>query len=243
MNTKHLKRRNFEKRKGKCNLTYYRKHISFWASYFLVFMLFHDAQILAQDITSSYSVLSEPAASAATRKLFGGTITNFGYGGPAIKFTRFNNQFAFMTGGRGAFTINKRYTIGGGGYGIANSIRIAGQSIDTTSYFKMGYGGPEFGYIFFSGRKVNIGATFLVAAGAAFCQSKPKNNGAKLSGNDFRILEVVEPSFYGEIVLNRFMRFHSGISYRYVSGSDMADINVLNMRGFSFYAGLLFGKS
>jgi hypothetical protein len=54
-----------------------------------------------------------------------------------------------MTGGRGACTINNRYTLGGGGYGIANSIKLPDSSQDTTLNFKMGYGGLELGYIFF----------------------------------------------------------------------------------------------
>ena len=44
----------------------------------------------------------------AGRKLFGGTITNSGYGGIILKFSTLNNQFAFMSGGRGACTINNQ---------------------------------------------------------------------------------------------------------------------------------------
>ncbi len=50
-----------------------------------------------------------------------------------------------MTGGRGALTINNRYTIGGGGYGIANSIVLSGTSEDTIRNFKIGYGGLKQG--------------------------------------------------------------------------------------------------
>jgi hypothetical protein len=186
--------------------------------------------------------VSQTSAQGTTRKLFGGNITNFGYGGPVIKFSRFNNKFAFMTGGRGACTIDNRYTFGGGGYGIANSIKLPGLSPDTTRNFKMGYGGLELGYIFFSGGKVNIGGTLLVAAGAAFWQNKPKNNGEKLFDDDFNIFPVLEPSLYSEIALNRFMRLHTGISYRYVHHAHLDYISDQNIRGFSFYVGLLFGK-
>jgi len=45
---------------------------------------------------------SHPTTTYKAQALFGGSITNSGFGGIAIKFSRFYNQFAFMTGGRGA---------------------------------------------------------------------------------------------------------------------------------------------
>lgn len=214
-------------RRRKCKLELRQPRFSTWVITVQFILMFNVSQTFAQD---------------ATRKLFGGKITNFGYGGPALKFSRFNNQFAFMTGGRGACTIDNRYTFGGGGYGIANSIKLPGLSQDTTRNFKMGYGGLELGYIFFFGKKVNIGGTLLVAAGAAFWQNKPKNSGEKLFDHDFNIFPVLEPSLYSEIALNRFMRLHTGISYRYVHHAHLDYISDQNIRGFSFYVGLLFGK-
>ena len=190
--------------------------ISIWATAVLFLMMFNASRTFARETTSADFSASVPANVDTPRKLFGGKITNIGYGGPAIKFSRFNNQFAFMTGGRGAITINNRYTIGGGGYGIANLIQLSGSDLDTNSYFKMGYGGLELGYIFLPGKKVNIGGSLLIAAGAAFWQNKPKNNGEKLFDDDFNIFPVLEPSFYSEIAINRFMWLHAGISYRYV---------------------------
>ena len=204
--------------------------------------MFNVSQTFAQDTTSAYFATSVPATADITRKLFDGKITNFGDGGPAIKFSSFNNKFAFMTGGRGAFTIDNRYTIGGGGYGIANSIKLPGSSQDTSQYFKMGYGGLELGYIFVPGKKVNIGGTLLFAAGAAFWQNKPKNNGEKLFDDDFNIFPVLEPALYSEIALNRLMWLHAGISYRYVYHAHLDYISDQKIRGFSFYVGLLFGK-
>ena len=215
---------------------------SVWVLPILFFMTFHAIQITAQNTTSNNSAFSELVTAPTTRKLFGGNITNIGYGGPAIKFSRFNNQFAFMTGGRGAIIINNRYTIGGGGYGTANSIDIPGSSADTSRLFKMGYGGIELGYIFFPGKKVNIGGSLLIAAGAAFWQNKPKSNGEKLFDDDFNIFPVLEPSLYCEVVLNRFMWLQTGISYRYVHHAHLDYMTDQNIRGFCCYMGLLFGK-
>ena len=157
-------------RRRKCNLEFRQPHLSVRVMPVLFFMMFNVIQPFAQNIVSADSVTRMPGTADTTRKLFGGKITNSGYGGIIIKFSRFNNQFAFMTGGRGACTINNRYPTGGGGYGIASTIHLPGSSQDTIRNFKMGYGGLELGYIFFPGKKVNIGGSLLVAAGAAFWQ-------------------------------------------------------------------------
>jgi hypothetical protein len=207
---------------------------------FLIILISNSRHTFAQDITSDHFATSVSATSGTTRTLFGCKITNSGYGGPAIKFTRFSYHFAFMTGGRGAITINNRYTIGGGGYGTANSIDIPGSSADTSRLFKMGYGGIELGYIVLPGKKVNIGSSLLIAAGAAFKQNKPKSDGEKLFDNDFNIFPVLEPSLYSEVALNRFIWVHAGISYKYVHHSHLDYMTDQNMRGFSCYIGLLF---
>jgi hypothetical protein len=205
----------------------------------VLFMMLNVSQVFARNNSSAASV---SGGSDTTRTLFGGTITNSGYGGVVLKFSCFNDQFAFMTGGRGAITINKKYTIGGGGYGIANSIGLPGSDQDTSRYFKMGYGGIESGYIFLPGEKLRIGGSLLLAAGAAFWQNDPKSNSEKLLDDDFKIFPVLEPSLYGEVALNRFMWLHGGISYRYIHNAHLDYMTDQNMSGFSCYIGLLFGK-
>jgi hypothetical protein len=90
------------------------------------------------------------------------------------------------------------------------------------------------------GKKVNIGSSLLIAAGAAFKQNKPKSDGEKLFDNDFNIFPVLEPSLYSEVALNRFIWVHAGISYKYVHHSLLDYMTDQNMRGFSCYIGLLF---
>lgn len=222
-----------------------RRNISFFQQasrrvlLFLICILINYS-VSAQD-TPVDSVTSVSAKKTTPRKLFGGEITSIGYGGPVIKFSGFNNQFALMTGGRGACVINNRYTIGGGGYGIANAIRLSGRESDTVSYFKMGYGGLETGFIFYKGNKVNFGGSLLIAAGAAFRQNKRNSDHKKISQDGFKIFPVLEPSLYGELTVSRIMRLQAGISYRYVI-TDLSYIRTQKINGFSCFVGFLFGK-
>lgn len=205
-------------------------------------MMLNGNKILAQSSMPADLSTSTEAPAHERRTLFGGTITNSGYGGVILKLSSFNCQSAFMTGGRGVITINNRYTIGGGGYGIANSIDLSGSSEDTGRVFKMGYGGLEAGYIILPVEKVNFGVSVLIAAGAAFWQNDPKSNSEMLFDDDFNIFPVLEPSLYGEVALTSFMWLHAGISYRYVYHAKLDYMADKNLRGFSCYLGLLFGK-
>jgi hypothetical protein len=223
-------------------LEFRKLQLSIWVLNILLLMVLNVNKTYAQNSNSAESASSMPESSINSRTLFGGTITNSGYGGVVLKFSSFIDQFAFMTGGRGAITINNRFTIGGGGYGIANSIDLPGTSQDTNRYFKMGYGGAELGYLFYPGKKVRIGGSLLLAAGAAFWQNDPKTEEEILFDDDFNIFPVMEPSLYCELALNRFMWLHAGISYRYIYHAHLDYITDKSIRGFSCYIGLLFGK-
>lgn len=87
----------------------------------LFFLMFHSSQTLAQNSLSADLGTSVLSTKDTTQKL-ADKITNKGFGGFAVKFTSCKDHFAIMTGGRGACIINNRFTLGGAGYGIANSI-------------------------------------------------------------------------------------------------------------------------
>jgi hypothetical protein len=101
----------------KHRLNSHRKRILFYI--LLILKLLLVSQVVGQNLPSTDCMISE-SSTDSPKKLFGGEITNNGYGGPVMKISRFNGQLAFMTGGRGAVIIKNRYTIGGGGYGIGS---------------------------------------------------------------------------------------------------------------------------
>lgn len=169
-------------------------------------------------------------------------VSETGYGGPALKISKFNNQIAFMSGGRGSCIINEKFTIGGGGYGIANKIRIKDEQTGKEKLYKMGYGGLELGYIFKKTDKYKFGSSVLFASGASFWLSEPKNKSESIFKNDFEFLYVIEPSLYTEIKLKKFLVFHTGISYRYIGNDKSSYLLASQKRGFSIYFGFLLGE-
>jgi len=174
-------------RKKNCSLEFRQLRITLWILLILLLMMLNITTTFSQNNVSNNFATPVSGSVDTSRTLFGGTITDRGYGGVVLKFSRLDDQFTFMTGGRGAITINNRFTIGGGGYGIANSIVMPDSIQDTSQNFKMGYGGLESGCIFFKGKKVRTGGSLLLAAGAAFWQNKPISEGEELFDDDFNI--------------------------------------------------------
>jgi len=161
-------------------------------------------------------------------------MTSFAFGGTGVLFTKVNNQLGVMTGGRGSATFNNRYTFGGGGWGMPKGIEI-NTIADTLEFFKFGYGGLEFGYIFHEGQKVRVGSNLLVAYGVGFKETQPK---ASVKVNMF---PVIEPSIYSHINLGKLLRLDVGVTYRFVTGSKFRFINNRQLSGPSIYIAFLVG--
>ena len=161
-------------------------------------------------------------------------MTSFAYGGTGVLFTKVNNQLGVMTGGRGSATFNNRYTFGGGGWGMPKGIEIESQT-DTLKFFKFGYGGLEFGYLFYEGKKVRFGSNLLLGCGVCFQEKYPKSKG------EVNMFPVFEPSIYSHINLGKLLRLDVGVTYRFVAGSKFSFINNRQLIGPSIYIAFLVG--
>jgi hypothetical protein len=161
-------------------------------------------------------------------------MTSFAFGGTGVLFTKVYNQLGVMTGGRGSATFNNRYTFGGGGWGTPKGIEIDTKT-DTLEFFKFGYGGLEFGYIFFEGKRLRFGTNLLTACGVGFMETYPKSKG------EFSIFPVFEPSVYSQISLGKLLRLDVGVTYRFVTGSKFSFINNWQLSGPSIYIAFLVG--
>lgn len=161
-------------------------------------------------------------------------LTTLAFGGTGVLFTKVDNQLGVMTGGRGSATFNNRFTFGGGGWGMPKGIEIVSRT-DTVEFFKFGYGGLEFGYIFFEGQKVRIGSNLLVACGAGFQETYPKSKG------EFSMFPVFEPTLYSQINLGKLLKLDIGVTYRFVTGSNFSFINNRQLSGPSIYIAFLVG--
>jgi len=67
-------------RRRMCKLELRQPRLTIWSMTVPFILMFNVSQTFAQDTTSADFATSVPATADTTRKLFGGNITNFGYG-------------------------------------------------------------------------------------------------------------------------------------------------------------------
>lgn len=161
-------------------------------------------------------------------------MTTLAFGGTGVLFSQVNNQLGVFTGGRGSATFNNHYTFGGGGWGMPKGIEIK-TTTDTLEFFKFGYGGLEFGYIFHEGQKVRFGSNLLVGCGVGFEEKYPKSRG------EVKMFPVFEPTLYSQISLGNLLKLDIGLTYRFVTGSNFTFINNRQLSGPSIYIAFLVG--
>jgi hypothetical protein len=165
-------------------------------------------------------------------------MTSLTFGGNGVSFTRINNQFTVLTGGRGSATFNHLYTIGGGGWGMTKGVEVQSDIDGTYRFVKIGYGGIDVGYIFFPGETMNFGTKLLIAGGAVFKETVPKS-----TDKGFRMFPVLEPTAYYQIALGKLFKLEIGASYRFIWGTNLPYISDKNLSGFACYIGFLVKTS
>jgi len=187
----------------------------------------------AQNRENSDSIRkSKSEIKAPHRKNF--RMTSLTFGGNGVNFTKVNNQFTVMTGGRGSATFNNHYTIGGGGWGMTKGAEVGSDIDGTYNFIKIGYGGVDIGYIFPIGEKMNFGVKLLIGGGAIFKETIPKSD-----NKGFRLFPVLEPTAYYQISLSKLFRLEIGANYRIIRGTNLPYISDRDLGGFALYVGFL----
>ncbi|UTW62138.1 hypothetical protein KFE98_19350 [bacterium SCSIO 12741] len=90
-----------------------------------------------------------------------------GFGATTVNFALLNGQPALFAGARGGWLINHNFSIGMGGYALANRVDFAGVREDEAVSLKMGYGGLVFERILFPESKVHLSFPLLIGGGWA----------------------------------------------------------------------------
>jgi hypothetical protein len=163
-----------------------------------------------------------------------------GYGGPAARISAIDGDFATFFGGYGAWFINKKFSIGGGGFGLVNDISVPeADRIDPNLnlHYDMGYGGFMFGYTVASDRILHLYTDALVGGGSIEQDFEGEDDFVMTESEFF----VFEPGAHAEINIAPFLRLTGGITYRLVSGSDTQGIEDSDLSSMSLAVSLKFG--
>lgn len=187
---------------------------------------------------------SIPAA-AQEQTLISGPVESGGFGGPVVKFSQIDKEFALLVGGYGGWLINHSFMIGGGGFGLANSIhgsRTAQLYYGTGDNLRLqfGYGGLMLEYIGEHNSLVHYYVSALIGAGGV--NYEYINNYYYNDFDEASPCFVLEPGIGAELNVARFFRIGAGASYRLVRGTDLVGISDSQLTDFSASLTFKFGK-
>ena len=170
--------------------------------------------------------VSSPALAQEESTLVSGEFHSGGFGAPVVKFSSAVDKFAVFVGGRGGWIINHTFVLGGGGYGLANDIRLT--DIGTRD-LEFGYGGLELEYINSSDNVFHFTVYTLIGGG-----------GITTDFGDDAVF-VLEPAVNGELNITTYFRINAGVGYRWVSGVDTPGLSTSDMSAFVGQMSLKFG--
>ncbi|HSR18815.1 MAG TPA: hypothetical protein VLM39_12055 [Ignavibacteriaceae bacterium] len=172
-----------------------------------------------------------------------GEVSNGGFGGPVVKFTQIKGEPAVLVGGRGGWIINHSFVIGGGGYGLANDIEadIPIYGMYSQPFINFGYGGFEMEYIINSDKIIHFSVATLIGGGGVSYRNDLWNDHEDWDSPHDEFF-VLEPSANIELNIISFFRINAGVSYRFISGTNLDDLKNSDLAGPAASLTLKFGS-
>ncbi|HAL57166.1 MAG TPA: hypothetical protein DCP63_12015 [Bacteroidetes bacterium] len=171
--------------------------------------------------------------------LFNGNIESGGFGGPVLKAGGFNGEAGLLVGGRGGWIINNSFIVGGGGYGLVNSVKAKALGPRNQQYLDFGYGGLELEYISRSNKLIHLSFMTMIGAGGVGWRDREMGYDNDSNPDAFFILE---PAVNATLNVTRYFRISAGASYRYISGVSSNATTNADLSGPSGTLTFRFGK-
>lgn len=162
-----------------------------------------------------------------------------GFGGPVVKFSDVDSRFGVFIGGRGGGIINESFTVGGGGYALANSGRFDHLSDDAgePGVLEVAYGGLELGYVYRPRERIHGALVVLLGAGGVSWDPEGPA-GTRVEDGFF----VLEPELAVVLNVTESFRAALGLSYRLTQGVELLDVSSGDLSGPAAIASFAFGR-
>jgi hypothetical protein len=169
-----------------------------------------------------------------------------GYGVINTSFSKFNGDFAVLTGAYGGLFINHKLMIGLGGYDLSTKHESPGKNIVTgkANEYHLDYGGLMLEYTFYSDKLIHFTANSLFGLGEiqnGVSEIDNDGHGTHWNNSDDDMVYVIQPSLNVEANITNWFRLGIGGGYRYVTGSEMKGITNKQMSAAQGNVSLKFG--
>ncbi|HLL05702.1 MAG TPA: hypothetical protein VK539_34345 [Myxococcaceae bacterium] len=185
----------------------------------------------------------KPQAKPQMETLLSGDVTQGGFGGPVLAYSRVLDRDVLFFGGRGGWIANHRFVLGAGGFAMTTKLAapsgapLGGENLR----LDFGYGGLWLEYILWPHKLLHVTAGTLVGGGAAIY-----NRTVRADGEDRELISdivvVVDPVLSAELNVLRFLRLSAGVGYRYVGSVNLAGLEKDDLSGFTVSVMIRFGN-
>lgn len=183
-------------------------------------------------------LLSTVAIMGQAETLVSGHLESGGFGGPVVKFTQINDEFAVLVGGRGGWIMNHTFILGGGGYGLVNEIDTKYTYEGELLQLMMGYGGLEMEYVNSSNSLVHFSVYLLLGAGGLSYREFDDRHSPEITDEFW----IAEPAVNVNLNISSFFRISAGVGYRLITDVDLGDLTNSDIAGLSGILTFRFGK-
>lgn len=157
---------------------------------------------------------------AQNETLLSGDIDHGGFGGLMTHFSQVNEDLGILFGGYGAWLIDHKFALGGGGMGLVNDVKF-GETGDGIRYISFSYGGFYIGYLHNSGERVHFSLESFIGGGSVNLSTNGSDGDELLEDDN---VFVIDPTLNAEINITHSIRFTLGLGYRLVSGIGMQNL-------------------
>ncbi len=157
------------------------------------------------------------------------------YGGPIVMFSKLNDDFACLVGGKGGLMFNHMFVIGGGGYGLVNEIDAPPVYPSPDLLLDFGYGGVFFEFVLGSHKIVHLSMNALIGGGGAQYRTPYYDYW------DDDAFFVFEPGADLELNVSHHFRIGLGGTYRLIQGIGLTGLSDQDLSGPSGVLTFKFG--
>jgi hypothetical protein len=196
----------------------------------------HHAVLLIAALAGALLLAPTMARAQDQTLLKGGAHSYGGFGGPIFRVTSVAGETMPLAGGGGAFLIDRRFAIGGAGFGGTQRVNTRLATPDGRGEMDFGYGGLTFEVITRPSRLVHATMGVLVGGGAVSVWPDDLRPRVRRDSDDS--FGVVEPQVTAELNVTRWFRMGASVAYRAAFGAEVPRLVNDNLSGVS--GGLVF---
>ena len=170
-----------------------------------------------------------------------------GFGGADLKITDLVGEKGLIAGGYGGALVNRRYMIGVAGYGITTELEFDGMVGAEAKPLNLygGYGGLLVGFMIGSKEVIHLNFPIVFGIGQVEVSDKnffPNNPNDAEFAIESSAFVVIEPAAQVEFNVTQYFRIAAGMSYRYITGSDLDNISDNQLSGSAIVMSFKFGR-